>query len=56
MAKSADPSFDVLCAASSPIARGLIGKSVRDSAEVHTPGGVKSYEILSIDLFDMSKV
>ena len=40
----------------SPIARGLIGKSVGDSAEVHTPGGVKSYEILSIDLFDMSKV
>jgi len=23
---------------------------------VHTPGGVKSYEILSIALFDMSKV
>jgi len=45
-----------LVSTSSPIARGLIGKSVGDSAEVHTPGGVKSYEILSIDLFDMSKV
>ena len=45
-----------LVSTSSPIARGLIGKSVGDSAEVHTPGGVKSYEILSIALFDMSKV
>ena len=45
-----------LVSTSSPIARGLIGKSVGDSAEVYTPGGVKSYEILSIELFDMSKV
>jgi len=45
-----------LVSTSSPIARGLIGKSVGDSAEVHTPGGVKSYEILSIALFDMGKV
>lgn len=45
-----------LVSTSSPIARGLIGKSVGDSAEVHTPGGVKSYEILSIALFDMTKV
>jgi transcription elongation factor GreA len=45
-----------LVSTSSPIARGLIGKSVGDSAEVHTPGGVKSYEILSIALFDMCKV
>ena len=45
-----------LVSTSSPIARGLIGKSVGDSAEVHTPGGVKSYEVLSIALFDMSKV
>ena len=45
-----------LVSTSSPIARGLIGKSVGDSAEVHTPGGVKSYEIISIELFDMSKV
>ena len=39
-----------------PLAKGLIGKSVGDSAEVHTPGGVKSYEIISIELFDMSRV
>ena len=40
----------------SPIARGLIGKSVGDSAEVQSPGGIKSYEILSIALFDMAKI
>ena len=34
----------------------MIGKSGGDSAEVHTPGGVKSYGVLSIALFDMSKV
>jgi transcription elongation factor GreA len=45
-----------LVSTSSPIARGLIGKAVGDSAEVHTPGGVKSYEVLSIALFDMGKV
>ena len=45
-----------LVSTSSPIARGLIGKSVGDSAEVQTPGGVKSYEILSIELFDMGKI
>ena len=44
-----------LVSTSSPIARGLIGKSIGDSAEVQTPGGIKSYEILSIDLFDMGK-
>lgn len=32
----------------SPIARGLIGKEEGDSVEVRTPGGVKSYEILSV--------
>ena len=45
-----------LVSTSSPIARGLIGKSVGDSAEVQTPGGIKSYEILSIDLFNMGKI
>ena len=45
-----------LVSTSSPIARGLIGKSVGDSAEVQTPGGIKSYEILSIVLFDMGKI
>ena len=32
----------------SPIARALIGKEEGDSVEVRTPGGVKSYEILSV--------
>lgn len=32
----------------SPIARALIGKDVGDSAEVRTPGGDKSYEIIAI--------
>ncbi len=32
----------------SPIARALIGKDEGDSVEVKTPGGSKSYEILSI--------
>lgn len=32
----------------SPLARALIGKDVGDSVEVKTPGGVKSYEVLSI--------
>ena len=45
-----------LVSTSSPIARGLIGKRMGDSAEVHTPGGIKSYEIISIELFDMKRV
>ena len=32
----------------SPIARALIGKDVGDSAQVRTPGGDKSYEIIEI--------
>ena len=32
----------------SPIARALIGKEVGDSAQVRTPGGAKSYEIIEI--------
>ncbi len=32
----------------SPLARALIGKEEGDSVDVRTPGGVKSYEILSI--------
>ena len=32
----------------SPLARALIGKDVGDTADVRTPGGEKSYEILSI--------
>ena len=33
----------------SPIARALIGKEEGDSVEARTPGGTRSYEILSID-------
>jgi len=33
---------------SSPIARALIGKSKSDTVEVSTPGGARSYEILSV--------
>ena len=33
----------------SPIARALIGKSKGDSAEVTTPKGARSYEILKIE-------
>jgi transcription elongation factor GreA len=32
----------------SPVARALIGKLVGDAAEVHTPGGVREYEILDV--------
>lgn len=32
----------------SPLARALIGKDIGDSVEVRTPGGDRSYEILSI--------
>ena len=32
----------------SPLARALIGKDEGDSVEVHTPGGDRSYEILSV--------
>jgi transcription elongation factor GreA len=33
----------------SPIARGMMGKSVGDSFEVAAPGGSRSYEILAVD-------
>ena len=32
----------------SPLARALIGKEDGDSVEVKTPGGTRSYEVLSI--------
>ncbi|MEL0041815.1 MAG: transcription elongation factor GreA [Candidatus Puniceispirillum sp.] len=41
---------------SSPIARAVVGKGVGDSVEVQTPGGIKTYEILSIDLFNRDVV
>jgi transcription elongation factor GreA len=37
-----------LIAVSSPIARALIGKKVGDSVQVNTPGGGKSYEVVSV--------
>jgi len=33
---------------SSPIARALIGKEAGDEVDVHTPGGIKKYEILDV--------
>jgi transcription elongation factor GreA len=33
---------------SSPIARGLIGKSEGDVAEVSAPGGIKEYEVIEV--------
>ena len=37
-----------LVSISSPIARAMIGKEVGDVADVHAPGGVKSYEIMQV--------
>ena len=33
---------------SSPIARALIGKAVRDTVEVSAPGGARSYEVVKV--------
>lgn len=33
----------------SPVARGLIGKEAGDTAEVHTPRGVRELDILSVE-------
>ncbi|HYM31742.1 MAG TPA: transcription elongation factor GreA [Candidatus Cybelea sp.] len=38
-----------LLSITSPLARALIGKSVGESVEVTTPGGSKSYEIVSVE-------
>lgn len=32
----------------SPIARGLIGKSLDDIANIHTPSGVKEFEVIEV--------
>jgi transcription elongation factor GreA len=37
-----------LLSVSSPIARALIGKSEGDAVDVTTPGGTRSYEIVSV--------
>jgi transcription elongation factor GreA len=38
-----------LISISSPIARGLIGKTAGDVVEIATPGGGRSYEILKVE-------
>ena len=46
-----DPEADVRSgrvSISSPIARALMGKTVGDTVEVTTPGGVKSYEVVGV--------
>jgi transcription elongation factor GreA len=37
-----------LLSVQSPLGRALIGKHIGDSVEVSTPGGSKSYEIVSV--------
>ncbi|MFZ5443227.1 MAG: transcription elongation factor GreA [Myxococcota bacterium] len=37
----------------SPVARGLIGKSVGDTAMIQSPGGSREYEVLSVDFEDV---
>lgn len=37
----------------SPVARGLIGKVVGDSAAIQSPGGLREYEILSVTYEDV---
>ena len=37
---------------SSPVARALIGKSEGDEVQVHTPTGVRSFEILSVEYIE----
>lgn len=37
----------------SPVARGIIGKSVNDSATIQSPGGTREYEILSVTYEDV---
>jgi len=37
-----------LVSISSPIARALIGKEAGDTAEVHAPGGVKTWEVVEV--------
>ena len=39
---------------SSPVVKGLIGKSTGESAEISTPNGKKFYEILDISVIDNS--
>ncbi len=43
-----------LISTASPIARALIGKRVGDTAEVQSPRGPRPYEILSINVHDLT--
>ena len=36
---------------SSPIGKGLLGKSIGQIAEIHTPSGIMNYEIINIQAF-----
>lgn len=38
----------------SPVARGLIGKSVGDVATIQSPGGNRDYEVLAVDFEDIT--
>lgn len=38
-----------LISVNSPIARGLIGKSLDDIVQIHTPAGVVEYEIIEVE-------
>lgn len=37
-----------LLSVASPLARGLIGKEKGDQVEIHTPGGLRVYEVLAV--------
>ena len=36
---------------SSPIGKGLLGKSIGQIAEIHTPSGIMNFEIINIQAF-----
>ncbi|MBI2569362.1 MAG: GreA/GreB family elongation factor [Candidatus Schekmanbacteria bacterium] len=48
------PFYDGAISASSPIARGLLGKAEGDEVEVEVPAGTRNFEILSIEWFSES--
>ena len=39
---------------SSPIAKGIIGKKIGETAEISAPGGSRSYEVITISIIDQS--
>ena len=44
----ADPKAGII-SVTSPVARALIGKNLDDTVKVKTPGGVREYEIISVE-------